>query len=148
MFSLGQSAVFLLGGLRIDEKPTALLIRSGDVVIMSGVSRLCYHGVPRILSTDKMPWNDVDTVSECPQRSCCDRLATCDAEDRGSTERLRKETNLASIPPYYSSEIIHSYMENSFWEPFGNYLRTSRINMNVRQVLLPGVKSLHSSNEL
>ena len=148
VFSFGQSAVFLLGGLGIDEKPTALLIRSGDVVIMSGMSRLCYHGVPRILSTDKMPWNDVDTESECPQRSRCDRSATCDAEDRGSTEGLREETNLASFPPCYSFEIIHSCVENGFWEPFGNYLRTSRINMNVRQVLLPGVKSLHSNNEL
>ena len=140
--------MFLLGGLGIDEKPTALLIRSGDVVIMSGASRLCYHGVPRILSTDKMPWSYVDTESECPRRSCSDRSATRDAEDRESTERLRKETNLASVPPCYSSEIIHSYVENSFWEPFGNYLRTSRINMNVRQVLFPRVKSLHSSNEL
>ena len=140
--------MFLLGGLGIDEKPTALLIRSGDVVIMSGVSRLCYHGVPCILYADKMPWNDVDTESERPQRSHCDRSATCDAEDRGSTERPRKETNLASFPPCYSFEIIHSCVENSFWEPFGNYLRTSRINMNVRQVLHPGIKSLHGSNEL
>ena len=132
----------------IDEKPTALLIRSGDVVIMSGVSRLCYHGIPRILSTDKMPWNDMDTQSECIQRSRCDRSATYDAEDRGSTEGLRKETNLASFPPCYSFEIIYSCVEDCFWEPFGNYLRTSRINMNVRQVLLPGVKSLDSSNEL
>jgi alkylated DNA repair protein alkB family protein 1 len=139
--------VFLLGGLGIDEKPTALLIRSGDVVIMSGVSRLCYHGVPRILSTDKMPWNDVDIESECPQRSR-DCSATCDAEDRGSTEDLRKKTNLASFPPCYSFEIIHSCVKDCFWKPFGNYLRTSRINMNVRQVLLPGVKSLHSRNEL
>jgi alkylated DNA repair protein alkB family protein 1 len=139
--------VFLLGGLGIDEKPTAMLIRSGDVVIMSGGSRLCYHGVPRILSADKMPWNDVDTVSDCPQKSCCDHSATCD-EDRGSTEGLRKETNMASFPPCYSLEIIDSCVENNFWEPFGNYLRTSRINMNVRQVHYPGVISLHSSSEL
>ena len=140
--------MFLLGGLGIDEKPTAMLIHSGDVIIMSGVSRLCYHGVPRILSTDETPWNDVDSASECPQRSCCDHLATCDAEDRGNTKGHRKETNLTSFPPCYSFEIIHSCAENCFWEPFGNYLRMSRINMNVRQVLHPGVKSLHSCNEL
>jgi alkylated DNA repair protein alkB family protein 1 len=141
-FSFGQSAVFLLGGLRIDEKPTAMLIRSGDIVVMSGVSRLCYHGIPRILSADKMPWNDVDSESECPQRRRCDCLATCDAEDSG------KETTLALFPSCLSSEIIRSCMQDCFWEPFGNYLRTSRINLNVRQVLHPGVKSLHSSDVL
>lgn len=103
-----------------------MLIRSGDVVIMSGASRLCYHGVPRILSSDQVPWNDVDLESECLQR---------------------KEKNLASFPSCLSSEIIHSCAEDCFWEPFGNYLRTSRINMNVRQVLHPGVESLHVGNE-
>jgi alkylated DNA repair protein alkB family protein 1 len=139
--------VFLLGGLGLDEKPTAMLIRSGDVVIMSGGSRLCYHGVPRILSADKMPWNDVNTVSDCPQKSHCDHSVTYDEEDRGRTEGLRTETNMASFPPCYSLETIHCCVENNFWEPFGNYLRTSRINMNVRQVLHRGVISLHSSSE-
>jgi alkylated DNA repair protein alkB family protein 1 len=140
--------VFLLGGLGIDEKPAAMLIHSGDVVIMSGGSRLCYHGIPRILPTDKMPWNDVDFVSDCSQKSRCGHSATCDEEDRGSTEGLRKETNMASFPSCYSFEIIHSCVGNNFWEPFENYLRTSRINMNVRQVLHPGAKSLHSSSGL
>ena len=33
-------------------EPSAFLIRSGDVLIMSGDSRLAYHAVPRILESD------------------------------------------------------------------------------------------------
>jgi alkylated DNA repair protein alkB family protein 1 len=140
--SFGQSAVFLLGGLSVDEKPIAMLIHSGDIVIMSGVSRLCYHGIPRILSTDKTPWNDLDSRTEYVQRICGDCSAMCDAGKCGSTERCRKEANSAVLPSCFSSEIILSSVENCFWEPFGNYLRTSRINMNVRQVLQQGTRTL------
>jgi DNA alkylation damage repair protein AlkB len=47
--SLGCSAIFLIGGKTKQIEPTAILVRSGDAIIMSGESRLCYHGVPRIL---------------------------------------------------------------------------------------------------
>jgi len=39
------------GGLTRDEEPiTAVKVRSGDVVLMAGRARYCYHGVPRIFS--------------------------------------------------------------------------------------------------
>ena len=47
--SLGQSAVFLIGGRSKATAPTAILLRSGDVVVMAGDSRRCFHGVPRIV---------------------------------------------------------------------------------------------------
>ncbi|KDR81555.1 hypothetical protein GALMADRAFT_89623 [Galerina marginata CBS 339.88] len=48
--SLGNAAAFLIGGLTRDTEPTPILLRSGDVVIMSGPAcRRAYHGVPRIL---------------------------------------------------------------------------------------------------
>ncbi|TRM57550.1 hypothetical protein BD626DRAFT_411772 [Schizophyllum amplum] len=53
--SLGNAAVFLIGGTTRESPPTALLLRSGDVVIMSGPAcRRAYHGVPRILE-DTLP---------------------------------------------------------------------------------------------
>nr|XP_024662042.1 nucleic acid dioxygenase ALKBH1 [Maylandia zebra] len=48
-FSFGQSAIFLLGGPHRQDPPTAMLMHSGDVMVMSGPSRLLYHAVPRIL---------------------------------------------------------------------------------------------------
>ena len=46
--SLGCPCVFLLGGTSRDVAPTAVLMRSGDAVALTGPSRRCYHGVPRI----------------------------------------------------------------------------------------------------
>ncbi|XP_038260570.1 nucleic acid dioxygenase ALKBH1 [Dermochelys coriacea] len=48
-FSFGQSSVFLLGGLKRDEAPKAMFMHSGDIMVMSGFSRLLYHAVPRVL---------------------------------------------------------------------------------------------------
>ncbi|XP_053143342.1 nucleic acid dioxygenase ALKBH1 [Hemicordylus capensis] len=48
-FSFGQSSIFLLGGLKRDEAPVAMFMHSGDLMIMSGFSRLLFHAVPRVL---------------------------------------------------------------------------------------------------
>jgi len=47
--SFGLSAIFLIGGHSLDDEPIAILLRSGDTIIMSRESRLCYHGVPKVL---------------------------------------------------------------------------------------------------
>ncbi|KAJ3509218.1 hypothetical protein NMY22_g16368 [Coprinellus aureogranulatus] len=47
--SLGNAGIFLIGGDTRDAEPVPILLRSGDVVIMSGPCRRAYHGVPRIL---------------------------------------------------------------------------------------------------
>lgn len=44
-----MSAIFLIGGHSLDDEPIAILLRSGDTIIMSRESRLCYHGVPKVL---------------------------------------------------------------------------------------------------
>lgn len=42
---LGNAAVFLIGGLTRDVVPVPILLRSGDVLIMSGPAcRRAYHG--------------------------------------------------------------------------------------------------------
>lgn len=54
--SLGCPAVFLMGGPDTDIEPTPILLRHGDVVILSGEARQSYHGVPRIFpSVRKYP---------------------------------------------------------------------------------------------
>ncbi|KAJ1988249.1 hypothetical protein GGI25_005422 [Coemansia spiralis] len=47
--SIGLSCIYLIGGKTRDTEPTALLLRSGDVLAMCGESRLAFHGVPRVL---------------------------------------------------------------------------------------------------
>jgi DNA alkylation damage repair protein AlkB len=47
--SLGDAARFVIGGLSRRDPTQPLILRSGDVVVMGGPSRLRYHGVTRIL---------------------------------------------------------------------------------------------------
>lgn len=42
--SLGCDGIFLIGGATKHTEPTALLLRSGDVMVMAGAARCCYHG--------------------------------------------------------------------------------------------------------
>ncbi|KAJ7285931.1 hypothetical protein C8J57DRAFT_1663405 [Mycena rebaudengoi] len=88
--SLGNAAVFLIGGLTRDTEPVPILLRSGDAVIMSGPAcRRAYHGVPRILD-DTLP------------------------------------AHLAMQPG------------DSDWQLFAEYMQSTRININVRQVFPKG----------
>ncbi|XP_006458178.1 hypothetical protein AGABI2DRAFT_183265 [Agaricus bisporus var. bisporus H97] len=90
--SLGNSAIFLIGGPTRDTEPTPILLRSGDVVIMSGpICRRAYHGVPRILE------------GTLPNHLCREALAGVERES---------------------------------WAAYEDYMRTTRININVRQGVL------------
>lgn len=56
-FSFGQTAIFLMGGENKEDSASAIFLKSGDIVIMSKQSRLCYHGIPKILKTDVRFWD-------------------------------------------------------------------------------------------
>lgn len=47
--SLGDTAVFRLGGLKRGDPTTSLRLRSGDVCVLAGAARLAFHGVGRVL---------------------------------------------------------------------------------------------------
>ena len=48
--SLGDAARFVVGGVKRRDPTRPLLLRSGDVLVMGGPSRLRFHGVTRILA--------------------------------------------------------------------------------------------------
>jgi DNA alkylation damage repair protein AlkB len=48
--SLGDAARFVIGGLSRRDPTSAVVLRSGDVIVMGGPSRLRYHGVTRIMA--------------------------------------------------------------------------------------------------
>ncbi|XP_046382896.1 nucleic acid dioxygenase ALKBH1 [Ischnura elegans] len=115
-FSFGQSAIFLLGGKSKEEKPLAIRIDSGDIVIMSGESRHCYHGVPLILPAKFCPWNK-------------------------KGEDISQDLSFKKSHGFLDS--VYQELENDdMWKPFEKYISTSRINMNVRQVLPCGQSAL------
>jgi alkylated DNA repair protein (DNA oxidative demethylase) len=47
--SLGDAARFVVGGLSRRDPTSAVILHSGDVLVMGGPSRLRYHGLTRIL---------------------------------------------------------------------------------------------------
>jgi alkylated DNA repair protein (DNA oxidative demethylase) len=47
--SLGDTAVFRLGGARRSDPTASMKLASGDVCLLAGASRLFHHGVDRIL---------------------------------------------------------------------------------------------------
>lgn len=62
--SFGLTAIFLMGTERMEDKPLPLFLKSGDIVLMSGQSRMAYHAVPAVIkgltdcdwSCDKDDW--------------------------------------------------------------------------------------------
>lgn len=46
--SLGDDCLFRVGGSRRNDPTTSFRLQSGDVVILGGEGRLCFHGVDRI----------------------------------------------------------------------------------------------------
>ena len=48
--SLGDTAIFRIGGPERGVKTGTLKLNSGDVLVMGGPSRLCYHGIDRVLT--------------------------------------------------------------------------------------------------
>lgn len=50
--SLGDSCIFNVGSEDYEDKGVNVELRSGDVVVMGGESRLAYHGVVKLLPTN------------------------------------------------------------------------------------------------
>eukprot|EP01043_Picozoa_sp_COSAG02_P030050 COSAG02_NODE_1900_length_10458_cov_4.285838_6_plen_208_part_00 len=123
--SLGLTAVFLFGGPTRDDAPTALWLRSGDAVIVTGEARLCYHGVPRILE------------GSCPDflldpRRYSKFLTSLDAEAgesaRGAGEAVSNGVHKTVAGPLASEE------GEAFNTALVEYMASARININVRQL--------------
>lgn len=47
--SLGDDAIFHIGGSKRPDPKSRLTLRSGDVVLLSGPARLAYHGIDRVI---------------------------------------------------------------------------------------------------
>ena len=46
--SLGDDALFRVGGVERSAPTESVWLRSGDVVVMGGAARLCHHGIDRV----------------------------------------------------------------------------------------------------
>jgi len=48
--SLGDDAVFHVGGLKRSDPKLRVVLKSGDVVVLAGQARHAYHGIDRVLT--------------------------------------------------------------------------------------------------
>ena len=55
--SLGDDAVFHVGGLKRSDPKLRVVLKSGDVVVLAGQARHAYHGIDRVLTgtSDLLP---------------------------------------------------------------------------------------------
>ncbi len=56
--SLGDTALFRWGGTTRGGKTQSVKLESGDVLVMGGESRLCFHGVDRVYGSTSTLLND------------------------------------------------------------------------------------------
>ncbi|XP_041352727.1 nucleic acid dioxygenase ALKBH1-like isoform X2 [Gigantopelta aegis] len=148
--SFGQEAIFLIGGVTKETEPSAIFLRHGDICVMAGASRLAYHAVPKIIHSDTRPlptefpsWlsdhmscvtpaNHTCSFSEegCLATALTDQTCSCGSKGclNMCTDMSLKEIN---------KDIIKTLLELDR-NAFDIYLKSSRINVNIRQVFKPG----------
>lgn len=140
LHSFGQSAVFLIGGPTKAFRPSAIYLHSGDIMVMSGPSRLAYHAVPKIVLVDEQPWNNtLNNDKQFETQTNC-KLMENAAEDNDIAASVKQKTSTAiKIRNCCNISDEEDKIE------ILNYMKNSRININVRQVLLPSMDSLPES---
>ncbi len=112
--SLGCDAVFLIGGPTRDTPPTPLLLRGGDIVVLSGPARHCYHGVPRVLAGAGRPQ---------AAAGCATGSGSCVTGGSGGRQR-------GCVEPPANSE-AQGAREVEF-APFARHMQGCRINISIR----------------
>ena len=119
--SCGLPAIFLLGGATKEEAPTPILVRSGDVMVLGGKSRLRYHGCARVIANRADGEPNVPPAAGEAGPGQVQGLEEGKGEERDEARReAEREERDAVI----------------------EYLKTHRINVNVRQVLPPGLSAI------
>lgn len=61
--SLGDPAVFRIGGLERTDPSRSVVLESGDVVVFGGPARLAYHGIDRIRAGGSRVWPEGGRVN-------------------------------------------------------------------------------------
>eukprot|EP00557_Chaetoceros_sp_GSL56_P009377 CAMPEP_0176487714 /NCGR_PEP_ID=MMETSP0200_2-20121128/6293_1 /TAXON_ID=947934 /ORGANISM="Chaetoceros sp., Strain GSL56" /LENGTH=401 /DNA_ID=CAMNT_0017884589 /DNA_START=87 /DNA_END=1292 /DNA_ORIENTATION=+ len=140
--SIGLPAVFLLGGMTKDDGPVVpILVRPGDVMLLGGESRLCYHGIARVIPEwvelppmkNNAPQNQDDYNSNNPIQSWDELFSQMKACGPNDMEGL--DNNLFVDPrsletPRYDLQTVE------------RFLFMHRLNINLRQVLPFGTTSI------
>ncbi len=112
--SLGCPAIFLMGGESKDIVPTPMILRHGDVAVLSGAARRAYHGLPRIFPANR-------------------EHQLVDADGKPISDPYPASPDPGPLPAcmLYSRERCFGATPTS---PVERYLHDCRINVSIRQV--------------
>ena len=113
-------------------------MKSGDVIVMTGESRLAYHAVPCIVKV-----GNEDEPPEClkwDEHANGDNMPLLEQTEEKRENAMNESCSVCR--KYYKPSIIDEslgdFSKNAEeWRPFASYLATTRININVRQVHAP-----------
>lgn len=104
--SLGHACIYLIGGNTRDTKPIPLKLNSGDMIVMTAIARRAYHGMYLGVSCMNYRSDELTLTLGVP--------------------RILENT----LPDYMLPENV----DDEDWKMYGEYMKTTRINLNIRQV--------------
>lgn len=116
--SLGCTAIFLLGGDSKASAPTPIILRSGDVMVLSGSVRTAIHGVARVFAGT----SPSELFSAAPVRTSSSRAV---AQGDGTCPHRESSLEHAGIDSLQPDETA----------AFAAFMGDTRININLRQVV-------------
>jgi alkylated DNA repair protein alkB family protein 1 len=133
--SLGCPAVFLMGGKDKDVVPTPMILRHGDVAVLSGDARRAFHGThgivchPSPAQSLSLPVVHPPGLPRIFPANRKHKLVDAD----GSIINYNADTNPADLPQcvLYARE---RGMATAPTTPVATYLLDCRVNISIRQV--------------
>ncbi|KAJ6945627.1 hypothetical protein NC651_000631 [Populus alba x Populus x berolinensis] len=110
-FQPKEEAIFLSGGKSREDPPLAVFLQSGDVVPMAGEARECFHAknLPQFI---ELPHMKLIFSVNYEEAACLARIFS-----------NKENTEIATLESHFCDE-----------KDFLEFIRTSRININTRQV--------------
>lgn len=113
-----------------------MFLESGDVLVMSQQSRLCYHAVPRVMKARQETWNILKQHKELPDDLKGIEISTQPSKRMRTDVTYMSNNEMETALEWSMDVVLYQQVSNDlYWTPFKNYLHDSRININVRQVL-------------
>lgn len=147
--SMGLPAVFLLGGRTKNDGPVVpILVRPGDVMLLGGESRLCYHGMARVIPEwVELPSMKKKKKNECCLDDTCENRYSCQIQSWTELLMQMKTCDMDGVEELDGLDPSKLETPQSELQAVERFLSNHRLNINLRQVLPFGTKTIPCNNK-